>query len=186
MKTINGERNWNGVATTIAALIGLLALIVSAYTAYVERQQVNAQLQQVRAQVWPYLEIGVSDTDHSLGMFNKGVGPAIVRTVQVQVDGKPQSDWRHVFGALGIHLHHYSQSDISHNVLSPGEVVKMLVVPDDSKWKQFRALDDRLTISTCFCSTLGDCWWLRSVGTTPARRSAGKCPTIPAADQFKN
>jgi hypothetical protein len=98
MKSPARERNWDGVAAVVAAVIGLLALLVSGYTAYVERQQVHAQLQQVRAQVWPYLEIGVSDNDHSLGVFNKGMGPAIIRSVQIQVDGKPQADWRHVLG----------------------------------------------------------------------------------------
>lgn len=186
MKSPARERNWDGVAAVVAAVIGLLALLVSGYTAYVERQQVHAQLQQVRAQVWPYLEIGVSDNDHSLGVFNKGMGPAIIRSVQIQVDGKPQADWRHVLAALAIQLHHYTQSTISDNVLSPGEVLKMIIVPDDSKWHQFRSVYARLTFDMCFCSTLGDCWRLQKRGVGPPHRSAGPCPAVPAADIFRD
>lgn len=184
MKSTGRERNWDGVAAVVAAAIGLLALLVSAYTAYVERQQVGAQRQQVRAQVWPYLAIGISDTDHSLGVYNKGVGPAIVRSVQMRVDGKPQSDWRHVFDALGFRVHHYTVSTISKSVLSPHEVVKLIVVPDDAKWQQFRTLYDRLAIDICFCSTLGDCWSLERLGLKSSHHEAGPCPAVPAADRF--
>ena len=45
------RRDWNGVSAVIAALIGLLALLVSGYTAVLQQQQ-------VRAQVWPYIETG--------------------------------------------------------------------------------------------------------------------------------
>ncbi|MGH8155426.1 MAG: hypothetical protein ACREP0_09375 [Rhodanobacteraceae bacterium] len=45
---------WDAMAAIIASLVGLLALIVAGYTAYIQRQQ-------VRAQVWPYLQMGVAN-----------------------------------------------------------------------------------------------------------------------------
>ncbi len=42
-KTVQPQRNWNTYAAVIAALIDLLALIVSGYTAYVLHQQLRAQ-----------------------------------------------------------------------------------------------------------------------------------------------
>src|SRR3954467_8259149 len=89
------RRNWDGVAAVIAAFVGLLALCVSGYTAYLQRQQ-------VRAQVWPYLESGISSSKRSVTLFNKGVGPAIIGSVHVLVDGKPQRNWPAVFRALGL------------------------------------------------------------------------------------
>jgi len=74
--------NRDGGAALIAAMIGVLALFVSGYTAYIQRQQ-------VRAQVWPYLLVSNYDTEFSIKVLNKGVGPAIVQSVQVWVDGKP-------------------------------------------------------------------------------------------------
>ena len=82
-------------AAIVAALVGLLALVVSGYTAYIQRQQ-------VRAQVWPWLVAGNNDLEHSLEVLNKGAGPAIVRSVQVFVDGKPQPTWDAVLDALGM------------------------------------------------------------------------------------
>ncbi len=96
-QTTNGARarNWDALAALIAALIGVLALLVSGYTAYIQRQQ-------VRAQVWPYLLVGNYDPERAIGVLNKGVGPAIVGSVQVFVDGKPQRTWKQVFAALGL------------------------------------------------------------------------------------
>jgi len=55
--------------TVIASLIGALALVVSAYTAYVQRQQ-------VRAQVWPVIEYYTGNQPKlRLWLANKGVGP---------------------------------------------------------------------------------------------------------------
>ena len=67
----------------IATLVGLCALCVSAYTAYVQRQQ-------VRAAVWPILEFDSSNApDIHFTLANKGVGPAIIRHVIVMADGQP-------------------------------------------------------------------------------------------------
>ncbi len=117
------RREWDGVAAIIAALVGLLALCVSGYTAYIQRQQ-------VRAQVWPYLIAGNNDNEHSIEVYNKGVGPAIVRSAEVWVDGKPQKDWKHVLEALAVNKpFHFTDSTINPNVLSPGEKISMIKFP---------------------------------------------------------
>src|SRR5690242_20388402 len=119
-------RNWNALAAIVASLIGLMALLVSGYTAYVQRQQ-------VRAQVWPYLMIGYADNDHARIVFNKGVGPALVRSVEVLVDDKPQPDWAHVMSALGVSDKiSYQQSTLANNVLSANEKLDILVVADEA------------------------------------------------------
>jgi len=52
------RQHWDVLGVVIASLIGLLALLVSGYNAYVERQQ-------VRAEVWPYLALAHQDLDAS-------------------------------------------------------------------------------------------------------------------------
>jgi len=71
----------------IATLVGLCALCVSAYTAYVQRQQ-------VRAAVWPILEFDSSNAPIHFTLANKGVGPAIIRHVILKVDAQPVRNWR--------------------------------------------------------------------------------------------
>src|SRR5574337_1403716 len=70
------RHRWDALGVIIASLVGLLALVVAGYTAYIQREQ-------VRAQVWPYLISGNNDLAQALTISNKGVGPAIVRSVQV-------------------------------------------------------------------------------------------------------
>src|SRR5881275_3693031 len=85
----------------IATFVGFLALCVSGYTAYMQRQQ-------VRATVWPILEFETSNgRDIHLTLWNKGVGPAIVKNVVVTVDGQPVASWREVMEkVLGPGNHH--------------------------------------------------------------------------------
>src|SRR5438445_359930 len=107
--------------TVVATLIGVLAIVVAAYTAWIQRQQ-------VRAQVWPVLEYGTSNEPQlSLSLANKGVGPAIVRHVLVIVDDQPVRDWRQALDRLlGPGTYGFSQETITSRVVSPGERLNIL------------------------------------------------------------
>jgi hypothetical protein len=100
----------------IATFVGFLALCVSGYTAYMQRQQ-------VRAAVWPILEFGYSNhPDIHFTLANKGVGPAIIRHVVVKVDGQPVVDWVEALRKLvGSREPRYSESDMSGRVLAADE-----------------------------------------------------------------
>ncbi|HEY4283886.1 MAG TPA: hypothetical protein VGM62_12545, partial [Chthoniobacterales bacterium] len=71
--------------TYIATFVGLCALCLGGYTAYMQRQQ-------VRAMVWPILEFGSNNGPIKLTLANKGVGPAMIRNVVVRIDGQPVKD----------------------------------------------------------------------------------------------
>jgi len=186
MEGMNAHSRWD-LAAVVAALIGLLALFVSGYTAYIQRQQ-------VRAQVWPWLVAGNNDLEHSIEVLNKGAGPAIVRNAQVFVDGKPQRSWDAVIDALGIpRPHPFQQSTINPNVLTPGERVTVIKFPDEDLWKRFRGeATDRVWMNICFCSSLDDCWMYsdrRPVGyktTTQLVNPVGECPQLPENEVFNN
>ena len=78
----------------IATLVGFLALCVSGYTAWVQRQQ-------VRAAVRPILEYQTSNApDIHFTVANKGVGPAIIKNVIVRVDDQPMKNWAEVLEKL--------------------------------------------------------------------------------------
>ena len=186
MAGMSARPGWDKAAV-VAALIGLLALFVSGYTAYIQRQQ-------VRAQVWPWLVAGNNDLDHSIEVLNKGAGPAIVRSAQVFVDGKPQRSWDAVLDALGIAKPHpFQQSTINPNVLTPGERVTAIKFPDEELWKRFRAeATNRVWMNICFCSSLDDCWLYsdqRPVGykiATQLVNPVDTCPRLRDEDVFNN
>jgi hypothetical protein len=154
------EIRWDAVAAIIASLVGFLALLVAGYTAYIERYIAEIQTKQVQAQVWPWLVAGNNDNERSIEVLNKGVGPAIVRSAQVFVDGKPQPDWQHVLEALGTVPHQYSQSTLNPNVLTPGEKVPAIQFANEDDYRRFRAaaVTHLTLVNICYCSTLGECW----------------------------
>ncbi|HEX7340653.1 MAG TPA: hypothetical protein VF269_00100 [Rhodanobacteraceae bacterium] len=175
---------WDALAAIIASLVGLLALLVAGYTAYVQRQQ-------VRAQVWPYLTAAYQDDKHMLTIFNKGVGPAIVKSVQVTVDGKPQLDWKHVFAALHVSAaeNGYGFSTLSAAVLSPGDKLTLLVFKDNSTYAHFRqAMGTHGLVNICYCSTLGECWAFEDhhAPVKPVVRSVAQCPRLTPAKAFRD
>ena len=174
----------------IATFVGLCALCVSGYTAYVQRQQ-------VRAAVWPILEFYSSNApDIHFTLANKGVGPAIIRHVIVKVDGQPVKNWREALEILlGPGRHHASESDMNGRVLAAGESMTVLapfnsagkpLTFDESNpdWVKMDKDRDRVTVEICYCSTLGECWTLRSGGSGRSSTIAGRCPT-PSAVSFE-
>jgi len=173
-------RNWDALAAVLAAGIGFLALLVSGYTAWIQRQQ-------VRAQVWPYLLVGNYDPEHVVGVLNKGVGPAIVGSIQVFVDGKPKRSWSQVFQALGLPSDDLTISTVSGNVISAGERVVAIKVADEAAYQNFRReLGERFGVEICYCSTLGECWIYsdRTQGERESNKPVDRCPRVPEAEKF--
>ncbi|HEY3521683.1 MAG TPA: hypothetical protein VGK80_11680 [Rhodanobacteraceae bacterium] len=185
---------WDAAAAIIASLVGFLALLVAGYTAYIQRYTAEIQTKQVQAQVWPWLAAGNNDNEDSVEVVNKGVGPAIVRTAQVFVDGKPQPDWQHVLKALGTVPHQYSQSTLNPNVLAPGEKVPVIQFADKDDYKRFRAaaVAHLTLIDICYCSTLGECWRYRDRHLVGYKTLAqlvepvAQCPKLPDNALFIN
>ena len=175
----------------IATLVGLCALCVSAYTAYVQRQQ-------VRAAVWPILEFDSSNApDIHFTLANKGVGPAIIRHVIVKVDGQPVRNWKEALGRiLGPGEHLFSESDMSGHVFAAGESMTPLTPRDPENnplnfdksnplWVKMNKDRLRVSVEICYCSTLEECWTLRASGLTPSTTTeTRRCPT-PSATSFQ-
>ncbi len=191
----NRHIHWDALAAIIASFIGFLALLVAGYTAYIQRYTADIQAEQTRAQVWPWLEAGNNDDAYSVEVYNKGVGPAIVRSAQILVDGRAQPDWDHVLDALDVPKPRtYSESTIYPNVVSAGETVPIIKFADQEIYKRFRsaAVSKRLTIEICFCSSLGECWryWDNHlVGYKEGRVQVtplAQCPRLAPRNVFNN
>ena len=173
------RRDWNAAAAIIAALIGLLALLVSGYTAMLQRQQ-------VRAEVWPYLQSGISPSQRTLSMENKGVGPAMVRGIEIYVDGRPQRDWQAVFTALGLpELANTPYSTLNGVVLAAGDRVQQLSFKDADAFVRFYAQYPRIQINLCYCSALQECWQYdeRLADRGRDREPVDRCPA-PGPNEF--
>ena len=171
--------------TFIATFIGLCALCVGGYTAYMQRQQ-------VRAQVWPILQFDSSNGPIRLSLSNKGVGPAIIKHVLVLVDGEPECNWTDVLNKLlgpppAGTVHHYSESDMNSRVLSGNESLDIMTPQDDNQnpikfdrsdplWSTLNEERFRVSVEICYCSTLGECWTLRAGGRGASTTECRQCP----------
>ena len=183
------------MAAIIASLVGFLALLVAGYTAYIQRYTAEIQAKQVQAQVWPWVFAGNNDNQDSVEVYNKGVGPAIVRSAQIWVDGKPQSDWNHVLDALGVTKPRtYSESTIYPNVMSAGETIPIIKFAEKDAYQRFRvaAIQEHMTLAVCYCSTLGECWryWDNHLvgykeGAVQVRQ-VRECPRLAPGEVFNN
>ena len=168
----------------LSGSVGLLALFVSAYTVYIQRQQ-------LKVQAWPRLTIevdsqrgsGPDEAHTTISLKNRGVAPAEVRAMQMTFEGHAVTDWQdylvRLMGSRGL----YGDLRISKafsplgSVLGVGQEVPLLAT-ESLRTDALLIADEKSTISICYCSVLDDCWLLevpaRGVSTTAP---VAHCPT---------
>ncbi len=155
-----------------AGLIAVAALATAVYTAWITRQQ-------QKMSVWPYIMQANSDSG---GVYNRlvrnaGLGPALVRSFELRLDGRPARDWGDVARRAGWQtpLRGSMSSDLgAGKVLMPGQTISLVTIPDSADWHRFRrTVVPRLRTIVCYCSLYGDCWRDDSEATEPRRAT---CP----------
>lgn len=176
-------KTWDAYAAVIASLIGLLALAVSGYTAYVQRQQ-------LRAQIWPHLEVGFSGVNLTHFVTNQGTGPARITAVRVTMNGAPVKDWDEVRRKAGFadseSLH---RSGISARVLSAGtNYIIVKPADDEASRTKFKELlpghQHAVSIAICYCSVLDECW-TTGIDVLAERDSTPRDCPITASERFQ-
>lgn len=172
-------RDWDAYAAVIASFIGLLALVVSAYTAYVQSKQ-------LRAQVWPELRLWVSTVNPRYFATNDGTGPARVTAMRVTVGGTVVTSREAMAREAGFpDANSLQWSSLGSAVLSPGKEFAFVQPRDneDSRehFLELLAKKHALGLTVCYCSVLDDCW----VAHYGAGNGAGEgdCPIV-AAERF--
>ena len=171
-------------------VIAVCALLVSAAATGASWWQSRVIADQLSAQVWPYLSIQTTYNPDgvALDVLNDGLGPAIVRSAVLTIDGKPVSNpadaVRLIFTNRKGRRMGSQLSDIGPGVViraSATQRVFRLIAP----WAvpQFAAASKRVDFSVCYCSLLGNCWQVAMSQTgdpVPVRT----CPAVGAA-QYK-
>lgn len=149
---------------TVLSVVGVIIAVLALYAALTESE---ATRRQTSAAVWPFVQITVADFDSgeeagfTLSFTNVGVGPALVRSVRVVIDGEPMRDWAHVVAHLGGTIDdRVGRNSISERVLSPDRKVDLISVTDPALARQFQAVigNPENSISYCYCSIFDDCW----------------------------
>lgn len=145
--------------------IAIGALLVSALAMLTSLLQTSIQRNQERAMVWPHVSAGAqySASGFAFVAANKGLGPALVHHVQLQVDGEPVDDWGAVLDrVLGTgHGYGWDQlqvNDVAGTILAANESRVMFRIPWDERTRQAFGEGLRVEAQLCYCSFLGECW----------------------------
>ena len=184
--------------------IAIAALLVSALTAGTLVYQTHVIGSQFAATIWPYLSVGATyDTNGvTYEVTNDGLGPALVRSAQLKVDGTPVSAWNDYVAVLatdpafqpiirrtraavaagsargaGLTMRSIGPS----STLRPGETDTLLRLYFAQSVPAALMRKHSLSIDLCYCSLNGSCWRLRS---TAGRISTDPQPVSHCASSF--
>jgi hypothetical protein len=150
----------NSIVSASATIIALVALATGIYQARLSHDQ-------AKAAVWPYLIQGhAHNNGYAYVVQNVGVGPAIIRSFEVEVNGKIAKNWKDVAELMGLTLNWNNKRSTTFQaglvLPASSPVVELIELPDTADARQFSAHASAMQTKICFCSLYGDCWENRS------------------------
>ncbi len=169
------------------SVIAICALLISAITGGAIVYQTRIIQSQYAATIWPYLSVdtNVFDPRHvEVVVTNDGVGPALIRSAQLIVDGRHVPSWGDYAAAVTKGLPHgsgtFGSSTINASTtIRPGETHPLIAVRLRSTVSPQVLKQHRVELRFCYCSLNESCWTLRAVpgtvtGEYPQRTAS--CP----------
>jgi hypothetical protein len=139
-----------------ALIVSLTAVAVGIYEAALQRKHDIAE-------VWPHLELStwVEGSEATLRLENTGLGPALVKYVEVRVDGKSQANWGDALQTLyGHEPPAHSQATVVEHALRPGDRTILVGVPTKTVPPDFFTWVSRVSVRVCYASVFDSYWML--------------------------
>ena len=174
----------------IDALIAVCVVLISVASLWVAVRSSQIQQKTLAASVWPYLEMGTSDTTDNGGRIilftikNQGVGPALVHWITLSYRGRVFGDPRLLLRTCCGFTKTVITTTIHGRVIAAREAVDFIkILPSSMSAQQYLRLDRaaaEIEHRACYCSVLDECWMLgaRKSGPAPVR----SCGPSPIAD----
>jgi hypothetical protein len=172
----------------------LFAVLVSVTSVSISVIGNRTQERLLAASVWPYLSFNTGNTSDdgqhqviSLAVVNSGNGPARVREFTLEYDHRIAAAASGLLkDCCNLKPENLLTSPIVGKVLRPGEQVILLQLPFAAEiaesWHRFDKARFEFVFSACFCSTLNECWTVRSDQNDPAPVS--QCKDMPREQQW--
>lgn len=123
----------NSILTYTAIFISFCAFFVSIYQTQVLKKQTEIMQEQQHAAVWPRLFAARASGDNTYQFIikNDGVGPAIIKYVEISIDGKAYKNWEDIIGSISDQEECTTRkSMISNRVIRSGEKIIMCEIDD--------------------------------------------------------
>ena len=176
-------------------IAALTAIFISAVSLFVAIEHGRTERDLVQANSWPFVQAEIDNSyhgDETIGLYNAGVGPAKLETLELFYRGQPvptvldllrrccglsdRPDMlrRQLPRGLG-----FGQG--SNLVLRPGEHANILTVryaePVPDLYGRFPQAGRSITYRACYCSVFDQCWISNLTDLHP--RPVSECP-VPA------
>ena len=171
-------------------IIAVCALLISSLATAASFWQSRVVAKQLSSQVWPYLSFqSTYDPKYiSLEITNDGLGPAIIRSVVLSIDGKAYSDPAKAFGRI----FKPEKGGYSSQVrgVSPGSVIRaaagVQLFRINAPWaaRQYGKAANHVDLRVCYCSLLGNCWLISSHDQRQDPQPMASCPDA-GANQYR-
>lgn len=161
-KKEQNETNKKGWVNWLQGGFTFLSLIISAFALINSRNALQQTEEHNRLTLRPYITINfIYNTDQGAGLLvnQTGLGPAIIKSFEVEVDGKQKSTWREVAGALNLPEGQYNYSILyPGSSLPSGHSEQLFFFYQGPAIKLLNDNSYRVTIKTCYCSLYNECW----------------------------
>jgi hypothetical protein len=147
----------------IGLWIGIVAVVINIITVSVYMFQAHIMQTQQHASAWPYLEWlpSFNEETYYIEITNNGIGPAIIKNVAIELDGKkfPTIDSLFVELVGTSYFPHYI-STVQNRVMPPGKSIRLFQI-NNEKWvgtvySEIRKHEFKMSI--CYESIYGDSW----------------------------
>lgn len=147
------------VVSIAAVAVAIAALVVSVYTAFLEREH-------QRLSVKPRMQISFYYNDVGAGwtLSNLGIGPAHVVWSEALVDGVAQPHWPGVTAAMRIKSNAAFEFTVPNpgSFQSAGATAPLMFARDPVLRQELIDGRARLNFRICFCSLYDECWLTES------------------------
>ncbi|HLY03999.1 MAG TPA: hypothetical protein VKR56_16055 [Candidatus Cybelea sp.] len=176
----------NDRAFRLDFFIAIAAVLISALTAGTLFYQTRVIGDEFAATIWPYLSVGTTYDagGETIEVTNDGVGPALVRSAQLSVDGRKVGAWNDYIEALARdpelrNLFLRAQAAVQagpaghatitlssigpSSTLRPGESRTLLRISLPFSVPLHAMLKHAIVLDFCYCSLNGSCWTLHTI-----------------------
>ncbi len=151
-------------------LVALIAVFISFSTLFVYIYQSNLMKEQQKMSVWPYLGFGPSwGYDYlSLRLTNKGIGPAIIKDIKLEIDGVKIDGVEKIMDFVPDTL----QTPFTFSSLFVGSVIMSGEITTFFEVKNPKTVDyilneiilkNRITLEICYASVYGETWMTNGI-----------------------
>jgi hypothetical protein len=187
--------------------IAICAVLISALTAGTLIYQTRVIGDQFAATIWPYLSVGATYdvSGETIEVTNDGVGPALIRSAELRVDGKTVRAWNDYITVLardpqtrpilrrvralvraGAAARVTMSSIGPSSALRPGESHTLLKIALPVTVPTAALVKHSVAMDFCYCSLNGSCWILHArVGQiSPDPQQVSRCDRAAAIQSY--